>query len=389
MGADLLVATLIDYQRGEWDLEALQSTLMSKDVKSALSIALSPTLPEDRLIWAFTPSGKFVVKSAYRLALDVRTSHGAKESSNATCMKEFWRFIWRLKVPNKIQSFTWRACRNILPTKANLFRRKITPDNICEVRGNFEETTGHVLWHCYRGKEVWKEVGLDTDKVMDKCPEFLDLVWYARNVKQWSKEDIRLMVTTAWGIWTNRNEVRHGKSRKLAFVLARWTKNYLEVYLMANHSTRPYKESTEATWQLPKPLWFKANMDGTVFAQQREAEVGVVIRDHYGAVVAALSKKLKAPLGAFEVEAMAMEEAATFAWDMGIRDYIFESDSLKVVNAMLRLTNPPSAIANNIAGSLSHLLKFRAINFSHVPRSGNKAAHTLAQVARDLSGLHA
>lgn len=141
VGADLLVATLIDYQRGEWDLEALQSTLMSKDVKTALSIALSPTLPEDRLIWAFTPSGKFVVKSAYRLALDARTSHGAKESSNATCMKEFWRFIWQLKVPNKIQSFTWRACRNILPTKANLFRQKITPDNICEVRGNFEETT--------------------------------------------------------------------------------------------------------------------------------------------------------------------------------------------------------------------------------------------------------
>ena len=180
------------------------------------------------------------------------------------------------------------------------------------------------------------------------------------------------MVTTVWGIWTNRNEVRHGKSRKFASVFARWTKNYLEVYLMANHSTQPYKESTEATWQLPKPLWFKANMDGTVFAQQREAEVGVVIRDHYGAVVAALSKKLKAPLGAFEVEAMAMEEAATFAWDMGIRDCIFESDSLTVVNAMLRLTNPPSAIANNIAGSLSHLLKFRAINFSHMPRSGIK-----------------
>ena len=158
---------------------------------------------------------------------------------------------------------------------------------------------------------------MDTDKVMDKCPEFLDLVWYARKVKQWSEEDIGLMVTTTWGIWTNRNGVRHGKNRKPAFVLAQWTKNYFKDYLMANHSTRPYKESTEATWQLPKPPWFKENMDGAVFAQQREAEIRVVIWDHFGAMVAALSKKLKAPLGTLEVGAKAMEEAVTFAWIWG------------------------------------------------------------------------
>ena len=85
---------------------------------------------------------------------------------------------------------------------------------------------------------------------------------------------------------------------------------------MANHSTRPYTEATEATWQPPKPPWFKANMDGAVFAQQQEVGVGLVIRDHFDAVVAAVSKKLKAPLGALKVEAKAMEEAVTFAWDM-------------------------------------------------------------------------
>ncbi|XP_030970609.1 uncharacterized protein LOC115990991 [Quercus lobata] len=94
VGAELPVATLIDYQKGKWDLEALQRTLMAKDAESALSIALSPTLPEDRLIWAMISSRKFTVKSTYRLALDERAGHGAKESSNSTCMKEFWKFIW-------------------------------------------------------------------------------------------------------------------------------------------------------------------------------------------------------------------------------------------------------------------------------------------------------
>ena len=78
------MASLIDYQKGEWNLEALQRTLMAKDIESTLSIALSPTLPDDSLIWALTSSGKFTVKSAYRLALDERAGDNVEESSNST-----------------------------------------------------------------------------------------------------------------------------------------------------------------------------------------------------------------------------------------------------------------------------------------------------------------
>ena len=77
---------------------------MTKDVELVLSIALSPTLSEDCLIWALTSSGKFTVKSVYKLALDERASHGVEESSNSSCMKEFWKFIWRLKVLNKFET---------------------------------------------------------------------------------------------------------------------------------------------------------------------------------------------------------------------------------------------------------------------------------------------
>ena len=91
------MALLIDYQRGEWNLEALQRTLMAKDVESTLTIALSPTLPDDSIIWALTPSGKFTVKSTYRLALEERAGNNAEESSNSTRMKDFWKFIWRFE----------------------------------------------------------------------------------------------------------------------------------------------------------------------------------------------------------------------------------------------------------------------------------------------------
>ena len=88
-GVELPVASLINSQRGEWDLEALQRTLMAKDVESVLSIALSPTMPDDCLTWALTNSGKFTVKSAYRLAIEERAGHNAAETSNSAGMKEF------------------------------------------------------------------------------------------------------------------------------------------------------------------------------------------------------------------------------------------------------------------------------------------------------------
>ena len=51
------------------------------------------------------------------------------------------------------------------------------------------------------------------------------------------------------------------------------------------------------------------NLDGTVFKAQKSARVGVLIRDEQGQVLAALSQKINAPLGALEVEAKAVEVA--------------------------------------------------------------------------------
>lgn len=52
-----------------------------------------------------------------------------------------------------------------------------------------------------------------------------------------------------------------------------------------------------------------------------------MVRDHHGAVIVAMSKKLHVPLGPLEAEAKALEEVIAFAWDMVIRDAIFEGDS--------------------------------------------------------------
>ena len=48
----------------------------------------------------------------------------------------------------------------------------------------------------------------------------------------------------------------------------------------------------------------------------------------------ALSKKLYAHLGPLEIEAKALEEGVSFAWDISIRNLVVESDSQIVIDAL-------------------------------------------------------
>lgn len=71
----------------------------------------------------------------------------------------------------------------------------------------------------------------------------------------------------------------------------------------------------------------QSNVDAAVFSNLGATGIGVIIRDHDGSVIAAMSKHLPLPLGPLEAEAKAIYEAVLFAWEVGIRDIILETDS--------------------------------------------------------------
>jgi len=149
-------------------------------------------------------------------------------------------------MPNKIKAFAWRACTNILPTKANLHIQKVTQDNVCEECGVAKESSGHVLWQCARAKEVWTAANEELGTKLG-VSEFLNLVWYAQNVKQWSSQALARLFTIAWGIWSNRNEIRTCGPRKSASAIASWTTNYLEEFQLANYRIQAKKPKIEVS----------------------------------------------------------------------------------------------------------------------------------------------
>lgn len=157
-------------------------------------IALSSNLPEDRQVWAPTTNGHFSVKSAYKLAVEMnfRVAYGAvSEDSN---LSKFWKYIWKVNVPYKVRHFTWEACKNILPTKDNLVRRKVLSDGCCDECKVEVESSGHLFWACLRTQEIWALANLTPLNLNLHFNSFLDLLWYAVMIAKWEQDMVEKII---------------------------------------------------------------------------------------------------------------------------------------------------------------------------------------------------
>ena len=146
------VSSLIEADQREWKTKVIQELFLPSEASVILGIPLSLRNTEDRVIWAYTPSGVYSTSSAYKL-LSGRDSPG---SSNRKPQKRFWKALWELRVPHKIKHFLWRACHNALPTKCNMFRRNIINSKVSELCNEGHEDVLHTLWKCRVVEGFWR-----------------------------------------------------------------------------------------------------------------------------------------------------------------------------------------------------------------------------------------
>ena len=156
----------------------------------------------------------YSVRSVYAVA--ARLSHPVNFSatSDNSQNQHFWKQIWSLPLPHKIRHFAWRVCRNILPTKVNLMRRKVVQDDICDECRLEAESSGHLFRTYPKDREVWSfsKLVVSTSSVM--CQKFQDLLWNMLMVDRIEVDKVTRVVTIAWAPWHNRNKIKHGDVRK-------------------------------------------------------------------------------------------------------------------------------------------------------------------------------
>ena len=98
---------------------------------------------DDVLVWPLTPDGNYTV-SAYRMLAAEGISQNSSSSSLSDA-ERVWKGIWKIKTPNKIFHFIWRATKDSLPTKQNLKVRHISLDDTYAMCDDHPKSLLHCL----------------------------------------------------------------------------------------------------------------------------------------------------------------------------------------------------------------------------------------------------
>jgi hypothetical protein len=147
------VSTLFDGELKWWNKALVEHIFSAEENAIIQSIPISQTNKEDRLYWRGTTRGTFSVRSAYYIQKsmeEAQVTEGSSRASNSL----IWRSLWSLNMPNAEKNFLWRACHDSLPTRENLYCKRIIDDPTCLFCMTEVESTFHLLWQCPSVQDV-------------------------------------------------------------------------------------------------------------------------------------------------------------------------------------------------------------------------------------------
>ena len=101
--------------RRVWDSGLVERIFWPWEAETILRIPVCEGSVTDKLIWPLTLDGDFSVQSAYRM-LESMTRSSNPCSSSMDEVSKVWKGIWKIKTPNKICLFIWRAVHDSLST---------------------------------------------------------------------------------------------------------------------------------------------------------------------------------------------------------------------------------------------------------------------------------
>ncbi|XP_042958203.1 uncharacterized protein LOC122293808 [Carya illinoinensis] len=260
-------------------------------------IPINITNTNDKLTWRCTKDGSFSVKSAYYL-LRVMEAHDQGQSSSAIPQNKSWTMIWSLGVPNANKMLIWRACHDSLPTKLNLYKKRIVESPLCPICQLEQESVMHVLWSCVSVQVVWSLCSQKLQKGVE--------------------------------------------SRKIVEVATQVVSDYSEANeKVAGVQDRP--SLSVPNWSAPPLNVFKANWDVAVDKGKCKIGVGVMIRNWEGRVVASLRSPKDYFPNPHLAESYGVLKAILLCKQLELTQVIFEGNAKQVVLTLNNLNQVESS----------------------------------------------
>uniref|UniRef100_A0A2N9IBS9 Reverse transcriptase zinc-binding domain-containing protein n=1 Tax=Fagus sylvatica TaxID=28930 RepID=A0A2N9IBS9_FAGSY len=206
------VADLIDQSRGNWKIDIIPQINSPDITQQILSLPLpklSTFETKDTIIWPHTHTCTYQVKKAYELL-----HKGSIQNNTITDRHHsFWKVLWKLKLPHKILTFTWKIIHHAIPIKTELNRRGIQCDPMCALCTTSTESLGHLFLQCAFVRAVWLGVNIDIASINAHHIPLEQWIQHLAQQSQDTANTLELVLMALWCIWTHRNRtIFEGKS---------------------------------------------------------------------------------------------------------------------------------------------------------------------------------
>jgi hypothetical protein len=174
---------------------------MLRECRSVLANVLLQPNVIDHWVWRHDPSGGYTVRGDYSM-LAFKELHDEEAPID---------MIWHKQVPLKVSVLAWRLLRNRLPTKDNLVRRHILPQesSYCVAGSGGVETAHHLFLACPVFAPLWSMIrswvgfsSADPLLIRDHFVQFILSTGVSRARRLFMQ---LLWLCAVWVIWQERN----------------------------------------------------------------------------------------------------------------------------------------------------------------------------------------
>ncbi|XP_061993825.1 uncharacterized protein LOC133711745 [Rosa rugosa] len=369
-----LVSDLIDSHTRQWIPEAVTAIFPPDVAHKVLSIPLSRRTRCDTICWSPEKRGFYSVKTAYWIARTRVLENVLVSTSSGDPFRELWKRLWSAKVPGKVQICVWRACSNLLPTRAKLLTKGYEGDLHFLLCSHPYEDTSHIFCTCPTAAAILAAPPFQfTSTILPR----MDLKeWLLEQAVHLKKELFDKLLMVMWAIWRNRNNVLWNNTKQSADALVLSSLAWLDEFTKANRVAQLAPSKLQKTWRPPERGTWKLNVDGSFIPNTTLGGVGGVLRDDRGNFRAAFAIPISNVASAKQVELRAIKEGLNLVATVG--NVVIETDCLDAVSSIADMQST-YLHEEGLLDDIRHELEQRSdIVVQHTSRVCNRVAHCLA-----------
>ncbi|KAL6130521.1 hypothetical protein ACLB2K_068900 [Fragaria x ananassa] len=379
------VHELINHDSRTWNVQVISSLFPPDITLQICSIPLSRRVLTDRMIWKPEKRGFYTVKSAYWIARSTVMPNALASTSSGNAFLPLWKKLWKARVPGKVMHCAWRACHDLLPTRAKLVTKGYEGTLKCLSCPHPCETTAHLVCACPIAQTILLGSHLNITVLMSSIFNFKE--WMIEQATSLSDDKFQKLLLIIWGLWRNRNNMLWSDKQQTAQEIICGTMSWYHEFTTINYpQQKPSKTSQRVKWFPPAVDHLKLNVDGAFMPNETEGGVGGILRDNQGIVVAAFTKHISGINSANQAELEAIRAGLIWLKTYNFHNCILETDCQVAVNEV-QLQDYISLEYGNIIDDIHELLEgFDDVYISFAPRTAKAAAHRLASDAFESVG---